>query len=81
MNSEYIQALIARIAAGQNKIEDFPEVIQEKIAEFINSILETKEVDEKPEISVPYLSIEERLTLTEEATDEIITALNQRNIL
>ena len=30
---------------------------------------------------VPTLSIEERLTLTEEATDEIITALNERNIL
>ena len=38
MNSEYIQALIARIAAGQNKIEDFPEVIREKIREKIEEI-------------------------------------------
>ena len=30
---------------------------------------------------VPTLSIEQRLTLNEEATDEIITALNERNIL
>jgi hypothetical protein len=33
MNSEYIQALIARIAAGQNEISDFPLIIQEKIQE------------------------------------------------
>ena len=30
---------------------------------------------------VPTLSIDERLTLNEEATEEIITALNERNIL
>ena len=33
MNSEYIQALIARIEAGKNKLEDFSEVIQERIIE------------------------------------------------
>ena len=33
MNSEYIQALIARIEAGKNKLEDFSEVIQERIVE------------------------------------------------
>ena len=38
MNSEYIQALIARIASGQNKIEDFPEIIREKIKERIEQL-------------------------------------------
>ena len=43
MNSEYIQALIARIASGQNKIEDFTEVIREKIREKIEELSSNEE--------------------------------------
>jgi hypothetical protein len=48
MNSEYIQALLARIAAGHNKIEDFPLIIQEKIREKIEEIskIETETLEQ-----------------------------------
>ena len=38
MNSEYIQALIARIEAGKNKLEDFSEVIQGRITEKLQEL-------------------------------------------
>ena len=38
MNTEYIQALIARIEAGKNKIEDFPQVIRERIADRLQEL-------------------------------------------
>ena len=46
MNSEYIQALIARIAAGQNEISEFSLIIQEKINEKIEELAVKIEGDE-----------------------------------
>ena len=50
---------------------------EDELKEFYPEGMPVFEAIEQPNM----LSIEQRLTLTEEATDEIITALNERNIL
>ena len=57
--------------------KDAFQLTEDELKEFYPEGLPVFEAIEQPNM----LSIEQRLTLTEEATDEIITALNEKNIL
>ena len=80
MEEVYLKAIISRIENNGNRLADYPQVVQDKL-EMIDGKLNIKT---EPVIEVeiiPTLTLEERITAIEQVTEEVITVLNDKNII